>query len=136
MTHPITSLQSALVAALRADADLTALIGANAIFDAPPLGNSGSYIVVARHDLRPRDGDLMPGNEHRLLFHIWHSDPSRKAALEIAERVAEVAFEADLDDAGLVVTHRRHEGTETVIDKDTGRARAALALRFYSEPNS
>lgn len=136
MTHPITSLQSALVAALKADAELTVLIGANAIFDAPPLGGGGSYVVVARHDLRPRDGDLMPGNEHRVLMHIWHADPSRKAALAIAERVAAVAFEVDLDDEELTVTHRRHEGTETVIDKDTGKARAALALRFYSEPNS
>jgi len=136
MTHPITSLQSALVTALRADAGLTALIGVDAIFDAPPMGNTGSYIVVARHDMRPRDGDLMPGNEHRMLLHIWHADPSRKAALEIAERVAALVFEADLDDADLVVTHRRHEGTETTIDKDTGRARAALALRFFSEPTS
>ncbi|MBI4047894.1 MAG: DUF3168 domain-containing protein [Devosia nanyangense] len=134
MTHPIVSLQAALVTAFRADAALAALIGANAIFDAPPLGGAGSYVVVARHDMRPRDGDLMPGNEHRLVLHVWHADPSRKGALAIAERLAAVAFEADLDDAELTVTHRRHEGTETAIDKDTGKARAALALRFHTEP--
>jgi len=57
MTHPITALQGALVVAWRADAGLTALVGANAIFDAPIKGRGTPYIVIARHDLVPRDSD-------------------------------------------------------------------------------
>ena len=36
--HPIVQLQGALVAALKGDAALVALIGADAIFDAAPKG--------------------------------------------------------------------------------------------------
>ena len=128
MTHPIVSLQTALVTAFRAEIEDVV------VFDAPPVGATGSYVVIARHDVRPRDGDLAPGSEHRLVLHVWHMDPSRERALALAEQLLAVALAADLDDAELTVTHRRHEGTETVIDKDTGRARAALALRFHTEP--
>jgi len=72
MTHPILSLQASLVAALRT-ADI-------AVFDAPPAGQAPPYVVIARHDVLPRDGDTAPGYEHRLLLHVWAAEASRKAA--------------------------------------------------------
>ena len=136
MTHPITLLQGALVAALRADAGLTALVGANAIFDAPRDGRAGPYVVIARHDLVPRDGDAAPGYEHRVLLHLWHPDPSRKAVLAIADRVLAVALAGSLAPAGLAVTNVSHDRTDTAIDLDMGSARAALTLRFFTEPSA
>ena len=131
MTHPILALQGALVAALRADAGLAALAP---VFDAPPKGTAPPYVTIARHDLLPRDGDETPGNEHRLIFHAWAADASRKAVVAIAERVVAVAMAADLS-GELAVTMRRHDRTDTAIDGATGRARAAIAMTFYSEPN-
>lgn len=130
--HPISLLQAALVTALKADAALVAIAGADGVFDAAPKGRPAPYVVIARHDLVQRDGDDSPGQEHRLLLHCWGDQPSRKRALDIAERVIEVAgtFVA----AGITVTHREHVRTETVIDRDTGLARAAVGLRFFSEP--
>lgn len=132
MTHPILQLQSALVTALVNDAALTVLIGANAVFDAPPKGRRPPYVTIARHDVLPRDGDLTPGHDHRVLLHAWSAAASRKAVLAIAERVLAVAMSADLD-TELVVTHRRHERTDTAIDRQTGFARAAMSLRFFTE---
>lgn len=132
MSHPILALQAPLVAALTADAALTALIGAAAVFDAPPKGRRPPYVTLARHDIVPRDGDLAPGHEHRLVLHAWAAEASRKAVLAIADRVLAVAMNAPL--AGeLAVTHRAHERTETAIDRDTGFARATIALRFFTE---
>ncbi|HEV7276144.1 MAG TPA: DUF3168 domain-containing protein [Devosiaceae bacterium] len=133
MTDPILALQAPLVAALRADAELQALLG-EAIFDAPPIGQAPPYVVIARHDVVPRDSDLAPGHEHRLLLHVIAREPSRQAALAVVERVLAVALGAALDGSLLAVTHRRHERTETVIDPVGGRARAAVAIRMYSEP--
>lgn len=131
MTHPIVQLQAALVAALESDTALGALIGAGGVFDAPPQSRPPPYVVVDRHDVRQRDGDLTPGQEHRVLIHCWADQPSRKAALAIAERVA--AARDGLMPAGLSVTHSEHLRTETVIDAKTGQARAAVLLRFFSE---
>ncbi|SFV35872.1 Protein of unknown function [Devosia crocina] len=131
MTHPIVILQAALVAALEADAALTAQIGAGAVFDAPPKQKPAPYVVIDRHDVRQADGDTTPGQEHRVLIHCWAGRPSRRGALEIAERVA--AAKDGLVPAGLVVTHAEHVRTETVIDGKTGLARAAVLLRFFTE---
>jgi hypothetical protein len=130
--HPIANLQAALVAALDADATLTALIGAGGVFDAPPRDRPAPYVVIDRHDMRQRDGDVAPGQEHRLLLHCWSDQPSRKAALDIAERVAAVAL-VGLVPVGLTVTHGEHMRTETSVDAATGQARAAVMLRFFSE---
>jgi hypothetical protein len=127
MTHPILALQATLVAALR-DAGV-------AVFDAPPAGTLPPYVIVARHDLLPRDGDDAPGHEHRLLLHAWAADASRKSAVALAEAAVETALAAALDSGELRVTLRRHDRTDTAIDAVTGRARAASAMTFYSEPN-
>ena len=129
MTHPIILLQSALVAALKADSEL-ADVG---VFDAPPQGAAPPYVAIARHDLLSRDGDIAPGHEHRVTLHVWAGQPSRRAALAIAERVVAVA--EGLSPAAIRVTHIQHERTDTAIDADTGQARAAVAFRFFTEPN-
>jgi hypothetical protein len=128
--HAMTALQGALVTALNADTALVALIGAGAVFDAPPKGRSGAYIVVARHDALARDGDAALGFEHRLLLHVWHGEASRKAVLAVVERVLAVAL-VGLGPAGFLVTHSQHVRTDTVIED--GQARAAVMLRFLSE---
>ena len=131
MTHPIVSLQAALVLALEGDAALVALVGSGGVFDAPPQNRPAPYVVIDRHDMRQTDGDTTPGQEHRVLIHCWADRPSRKAAWEIAERV--VAAKDGLVPMGLKVTLAEHMRTETVIDATTGQARAAVLLRFLSE---
>lgn len=129
--HPIAALQTTLVTALAADDALVALIGEGGVFDAPPRDRAAPYVVIERHDMRHADGDATPGQEHRLLLHCWSDQPSRKAAVEIAERVVAVALDVAPED--LVVTHAEHMRTETSIDGKTGQARAAVMLRFFSE---
>ena len=128
MTHPILALQATLVAALRA----TDLL----VFDTPPAGQAPPYVTIARHDVLPRDGDVATGYEHRLLFHAWAADASRKAVVALAEALVDAAMAANLDSDTLLVTLRRHERTDTSIDPATGRARAAVGLTFYTEPTS
>jgi hypothetical protein len=135
MTHPIVALQGALVTALRAEPTLSGLIG-TAVFDAPPRGQIAPYIVIARHDLLPRDGDDPPGNDHRVTLHIWHPDSSRRAVLAIADAVAAVLLGGTLAPPGLLVTFASLDRTDTTIDLPTGAARAGLALRFFTEPSA
>lgn len=124
--HPIIRVQEALVSALKADSALAAVV-ANKVFDAPPNGVAPPYVVIARHDVLPKDGDLAVVQEHRVLLHCWADQPSRRVALEIAERVVAVAL-------GLSeVTLAQHVRTDTVIDGETGLAKAAVTLRLMSE---
>jgi hypothetical protein len=134
MTHPILALQGTFIPALKADAALVTLVGSDGVFDAPARDRHPPYVTIARHDVLPRDGDIAPGHEHRLLLHVWAREPSRKAALAIADRVVTVALSALLDGPDLRVTHRQHERTDTAIDLETGHARAAVTIRMFSEP--
>jgi hypothetical protein len=56
--------------------------------------------------------------------------------LALAARVLAVALDESLAPAGLVVTNRSHDRTDTAIDLDSGAARAALTLRFFTEPSA
>jgi len=115
MTHPLVVLQAGLVAAWR-EAGLAA-------FDAPPAGSVPPYVVIGRHDVLPRDGD------------VWAEGASRKAVVALAGSAVDAALEAALD-GDLRVTLRRHDRTDTAIDAVTGRARAAVSMTFYTEQDS
>ncbi|MEP7240425.1 MAG: DUF3168 domain-containing protein [Devosia sp.] len=132
MTHPIVTLQGMLVAAWRADTALAALAP---VFDAPPQATESPYVVIARHDVLPRDGDETPGHEHRIVLHAWAGEASRKSALAIAERLVAVALTTDLE-GDVLVTLRRHDRTETNIDRASGKARAAVTLTMFTEPTA
>jgi hypothetical protein len=54
----------------------------------------------------------------------------------LAEMLVTRAMAATLDSATLKVTLRRHDRTDTSIDATTGRARAAVAMTFFTEPAS
>ena len=61
-------------------------------------------------------------------------DLAQISVLALAERLLAVALDGALAPDGLVVTYRGHERTDTAIDPDTGAARAAVTLRFFTEP--
>lgn len=130
----LDDIQTALVTAWSHDDPLTLLIGTGAVFDAPPKGRQPPYVTILSHDAAPRDGDETPGFEHRMTVHCWSPQPSRRSALEIADRIERVAVTGAVEPEGHVLTLRRHIRTETTIDLATGRARAAVTLRFFSEP--
>ena len=100
------------------------------------VGQRDDRIVIARHDLVPRDADAAPGNDHRVLLHLWHPEPSRKAVLAIADAAAAVLLDGPLTPAGLAVTFRNLDRTDSAIDLATGAARAAMTLRFFTEPSA
>jgi hypothetical protein len=134
MTYPIIALQNSLVGAFKSDAQLLLLLGSGAVFDAPPKNVKPPYITIARHDVRQNDGDETPCYYHSLLFHCWHEDASRKQVLEIVERVVSIALTADLSSSNLLVTNAIHQKTQTMIDMKTSRAKAIVALQFFTEP--
>jgi len=101
------------------------------VLDAPPRDRRPPYVLIARHDAVQADADLSPGQEHRILLHCWADQPSRKAALTIAERVVAVAETFSV--SGIMLTGRHHVRTDSVIDAETGSARAAVTLRLMSE---
>ncbi|GHA29334.1 hypothetical protein GCM10007989_26140 [Devosia pacifica] len=135
MTHPITALQTAMLAALNRDSILQALLGDGSISDAPSIGESAPCIAIARHDIRPYDGDAAPGHEHTLVLSVWHPDADRAAISAIIARVLAVLGEAELSSTDLCVIAIRHQRTRTETEIRSGAMRALVQLRAVSEPH-
>ena len=83
------SLQEAIIARLRADAPLTALLGGPHVYDHAPRAATPPYVTLARFDSRDLSSSAVAGAEHAIRFHIWPECQGRKDAHRIA-----VAIEA------------------------------------------
>lgn len=136
MSHPIIELQTSIISQLNTDTALISTIGSEAIFDMPPKGKSGPFLVFSRHDLIVRDADIAPGNEHRIQLSIRVQEPNRAEALALAERVVLVLTSNALSTPDLRVTSVSHVRTDSAIELKTGRAYATIHFKILSEPTA
>lgn len=133
MSHPALELQAALLAALKADAELAALLAADGIRDAPARGQAHPFVSIG--DLVTRDPAAdWPGREHRLTLTAWSRAGGRSELLRIMER-AGVIFQdlpAALGAHRLVSLTRESERIDRGRD---GRSwRATIGIRALTEP--
>ncbi|MFZ2101987.1 MAG: DUF3168 domain-containing protein, partial [Oricola sp.] len=128
-------LQAAIVAALRADAGLLALTGAeDRILDRVPLERGLPFVVIGRTSAQDWSTDDGAGEEHLVTIRCWSRATGRTEVLAMAERVT----------AALSGLSGVHGGTRIVsfepVSSDHGfepadRAwRAASRFRALSEP--
>ncbi len=134
MSHPALELQTALVAALKSDTTLAAMLAPDGIRDGPARGASFPYIAIG--DLSSRDVGAQdwPGREHRLSLTVWSRAGGRAEALDIMERIG-VISDGISPDFGVfrLVNMARFE--ERVARGGDGRSwRGSLTLRAVTEP--
>ncbi len=97
---PDWALQSAVIAALEADAALAALLGeGRRIFDAPPRRAPYPAIAIARVESLPYEAALSEGLEQRLTLHVY-SRAARREAMAIIARLRAVLHHQPIAIAG------------------------------------
>jgi len=128
-------LQVAMVAALKADAELVALLGgAERILDRVPPELEFPFVAIGRTSAQDWSTDDRQGEEHLVTMRCWSRDKSRSEVLALAERVTTAlsSFEGSFGDTR-VVSFR-------IISNEHGyepldRAwRAVLRFRALTEP--
>lgn len=93
------ALQKAIVAALKADAPLQALIGAPArVYDDVPHAPSFPFVAIGEAQERDQSGDAAPVSEHRFLIACWSRAGGRREVKTMLGLVR-----ACLDDAALAL---------------------------------
>ncbi len=130
MNSAMRNLQTTLVTALKADAGLSALIGANRIFDAAPKALRPPYIVIGRHDADLRDAQETQLTTHLIDWHIWLSGPHRCDGLNIAEQLCSVLFSVETLDGGATLVQSRNMRTESAITPRNGWTRILVQTQF------
>ena len=133
MTEPGFALQKAVVAALRADAALAALIAAR-VYDDPPRDVVFPYVGIGAQSLSDWDTASERGHLHRLTLDIFSRQGGRKEVRQIM-----AAIEAVLHDAALTLEdHRlinlRFEFADIFRDEDGETMRGAARYRAVTEP--
>jgi hypothetical protein len=117
-------LQAAIVAALRADTDLVALLGdADRVMDRVPPGRAFPFVAIGRTSAQDWSTDDRTGEEHLLTLRCWSRATSRDEVLAMAERVS-----AALDDLAGVAGDTRIVSFEPV-SSDHGYEPADRAWR-------
>jgi hypothetical protein len=125
------ALQKAVIARLRGDAALVALLGGAHVHDNVRRAAMPPYVALARFESRDLSSSGADGAEHRFTLHVWPEAQGRAQAHAIAAAI-ETALVAPLALAGAVLVNLAPTGWETTrIDKD--RYRGALTFRAVTE---
>ncbi|MFC0243673.1 DUF3168 domain-containing protein [Rhodopseudomonas telluris] len=125
MSDPSYELQAALVAALKADAALSALI-AGRIYDAVPTDAVFPYVSLGPCQVLPMRAGCIDGAEVYPQIDVW----SRAVGFPECKRIAK-ALVAALDDQDLAVSDHHtvlfdHQSTNYLRDPDGKTSHAAI----------
>jgi hypothetical protein len=133
---PSLELQKALVAALKADAAVNAII-AGRIYDAVPSGAVKPYISFGPFQLLPEHGDCLNGGEAFVTLDGWATGPDTVQVKKLGAAVARALdMTAILLDAPQRCVEMSVEQTQYMRDPDGITAHAVITVHAWTEPTS
>lgn len=127
-------LQAAVVAALKGDASLTALLGEGAILDRMPIERTFPLVVLGRCSVEDWGTDSGAGGEHLMTIACWSRETGRGQVLAIADRVTAVveALSGTSGETNIVLARRMT--LDHAREADDRAYRATLRFRVLTEP--
>ncbi|AXS39963.1 DUF3168 domain-containing protein [Breoghania sp. L-A4] len=136
MSHPALELQGVLVAALRADDTLIAMLSPDGVRDGAARGARFPYVEIGTWDDRDVGAQGWAGRDHRFEILVWSRAGGRSEALRIMERVGVIAegISADIGAFRLVNLVRLADRVSRWRD---GRSwRGVVVFRALTEPHN
>lgn len=129
------ALQTAVVTALVANAELTAATGGVArIYDDVPPTTPYPYLSIGQTIERDWSSGTEDGREHTLTLHVWSRAAGRREAQEMAQVARATLHQAILTLDGHRLINLRHEFTEARREPDGETYRALVRFRAVTEP--
>lgn len=135
MSEAILALRAAIQARLEADAALTALIGADRIFDEAPRAMRGLYVVHGEVEARDWSAGTERGCEQELALVIWAAQSSSaRQALEAAGLIVAALDEVDLAPEGHNLVNLRWLSSRLARELRNGLPSVTVRFRAVTEP--
>lgn len=125
-------LQGAIVALLKADATLTALV-AGRIYDQPPTPVTFPYVELGEAQVLRADATCISAGEVYLTMHAWSTKTGYPEVKAIADAVAESLHHAPLNLATNRLISISHRQTRVFRDSDGLTSHAVIELIAYVE---
>ena len=129
MADRSVELFSAIYAALRDDATLTALIGAGRVFDNVPAGTSPPYINIGDETATDLGSSLTDGQEHTITIHVWSEQPSSLEVKRIMAAIRDVLHERPPTLSAGTCSLLRQDFKDTLRDPDGFSHHGVLRFR-------
>ena len=133
MTSPAAELQKAILAALGADADLTAALGGAKIYDDAPLHVGFPYITFGLTSVYDWSTSTESGTEQLFTLHVWSKAHGKAEALAIIEAARAVLDDASLTLDGHQLVSLRFDFAEAQFDDDLILYHGLLRFRALTE---
>jgi len=129
------ALQSAILTALSASADLTALTGGAArVFDFVPPGTPYPYVTFGQSLERDWSTGTEDGREHTLTLQVWSRASGRSEVYHASAIIRSLLHLAKLPLAGFNLVNLRYQFSEARREPDGETFRAILRFRAVTEP--
>jgi hypothetical protein len=134
MTFANVALRAAIHDALRADGGLTAALGGQRIYDAPPRGASLPYVTLGEARLVDASSDGGETQEHLLTLHAWSRQGGHKEAHGIAGALLQALDDAPLAPDGHRLVNLRFSVADIRREADGRTYHAVVRFRAVTEP--
>ncbi|KQP88077.1 hypothetical protein ASF60_00315 [Methylobacterium sp. Leaf113] len=133
-TSPLLALRAAILAYLATDAALARLMGGSVrLGDEPPRGSAPVYALFGDAEIRDDSVDGARRHRHALGVTVFARPGSIRSAVDAAERIADLLYDAPLSLAGHTLVRLDMEAIAVRRDPASGEARATLTLRAITE---
>jgi hypothetical protein len=131
---PSLELQKAIVAALKADAAVTAIINGR-IYDAVPGGATKPYVSFGPFQLLPEHGDCLYGGEAFVTLDAWAAGPDTVQVKQLGTAIARALDLAPIVlDAPQRLVEMSVEQTQYMRDPDGITAHGVITVHAFTEP--
>ena len=131
-TSPSLELQGAIVARLKADAAVTALI-AGRVYDRVPKKTDYPYVSMGPSDELTDDADCITGFDISMQVDVWSTDVGGPEAKRIGDAVRAALHDQDLPIVANNLVYFVHRQTRIFTDADGLTTHAVLTFDSYVE---
>jgi hypothetical protein len=130
---PSLALQKAIVAALKADAGVNAIV-AGRIYDAVPGGAVKPYLSFGPFQMLPEHGSCLDGGETFVTIDGWAAGPDTVAVKQLGTAVAKALDLAELTiDTPARLVEMTIEQTQYMRDPDGITAHAVITVHAFTD---
>jgi len=133
MTDSSLEIQQAVVAALKADGAVAALVGAR-VYDEPPEAPTYPLIELGPGFGEPWEGTTMAGWRLVQTVNCWSRKPGRVEALQIAAAVTAALHRVQLTLSTQSYVPALNVGQNTISQDDGITTLAAIRFEFLTHP--
>lgn len=128
------ALQKAIFAAMTADANLTAKIGVNQVFDDVPRDTDFPYVTFGQSEVRDWATGTEAGHEHTIVLNVWSRENGRREVHDVMDAVVQVLHLAEFVVEGHRLINLRHELSQARREPDGETYLGTVRFRAVTEP--